>query len=507
MDFELKRRSFMKRSITTCLIACGALFIVEFGVELAVPHNSSLSSLFGVMSAQSDDEDKPEDPRPERKLPTVSQEWYMQVSKVAEAVEEEDYEKAKELLARHVERTRRWNERELAIFHERFMQLALTLEDHDLALENAKKILEYSESVTYFLEETALWLIARIYGSDQYRDYEKSLEYIQRWLDLKNDWEEGSNNYAFIASIYTNIEDYYKVEEWMTRAIDKAKEEENKVQEHWWVQLWQAYVQLSEELEDSPKERDSYLQKALDLSQFLVYEYIEKKEYWTRLSSVYAKIESLSETTDEESRGKWGYTMEGAYHFGLLESESDLKRVISGIRSKEAHSRAARVFEEGFNLEIIERNFDNLNRYGQTLYLTTNMEKAAAAYEEAVSFKDDPTVLHSLASLHQLMDNFDKCISFAERALNATEGELRQPEQVKFLKGVCQFYDDDLDGSEATMEELREEIGKDSDNTRLKNLRESAGQYIDLIESERSRIEWKNYVEEQWRLYNESKRS
>lgn len=498
----------MKRSITTGLLALGTLFFVEFGVELVVQPNSTLAYLTGVISAQSGDEtEKPEDPRPERKLPNVSQEWYMQIEKITAAVEEEEYDKAREMLDRHVQRTRRWNERELAIFHRRYLDLALTLEDHDLALVHAKKILEYAEFVTYFVEEQALWLIARIYGSDKYRDYETCLEYVQRWLDLKNDWDEGSNNYAFIAGIYTHMEDYYKTEEWITRAIDKAEEEGNVVQEQWWVQLWQAYIQLSEDLHDSPAERDSYLQKALDLSKFLVYEYIEKKEYWTRLSSVYAKIESLSDTIDEESTGKWGYAMEGAYHFGLLETESDLKRVISGIRSKEAHSRAAHVFEEGFNQEIIERNFDNLNRYAQTLYLTTDMERAAAAYEEAVSFKDDPTVLHSLASLHQLMDNYDKCISFAERALNATEGELRQPEQVKFLKGVCQFYDDDLDGSEATMEELREDIGTNSDNSRLESLRESAGQYIELIKGERSRIDWKNYVEEQWRLYNESKRS
>lgn len=496
----------MKRSITTCLIVCGAMFLIEFGVELAVQPNSSLSHLVGVMNAQIGGvEEKPEDPRPERKIPNPSQEWFLQLEKITAAVEEQDFDRAIEMLDRQVARTRRWNEFELAIFHKRYLDLALIhLEDYELVLEQAKKILEYSDHIQYYMEETTLYLIARIYASDEYRDFETSLDYIQRWLDLTNDWDEGADNYAFIANIYSYMEDYHKTEEWMLRAIDKAQEAGIEVKKNWWVQLWQTYRKLAEELMDSPSERDSYLQKALDLSQFLVYEYIEDKANWTRMSLDYKEIEEASGTTDEESRGTWAYALEAAFHFGLWDSEGEYNSVISGMQQQEVNARAALVFEEGFDQEIFERNFKNLNRYAQTLYLTANTEKAAAAYAEAVSFKEDATVLHTLASLHQLMDNYDQCISFADRALEATEGELRDPEQVKFIKGVCQFYKEDLDASETTMINLREEIGTDPDSTILSSLRESAGQYLELINGERARIEYKEYIDGLWRDYNAS---
>jgi len=260
----------VKRSITACFMVCGAMFLVEFGMELAVQPNSSMSHLVGVMRAQvvDLDEEKPEDPRPERKLSHPSPDWILQLEKISTAIDDEDYDSAREMLDRQVQRTRRWNERELAIFHQRYLDLALSTEDFTLAIEQAGKILEYAEHVSYFTEERVLWMVATIYASDEYQDFEKALEYIQRWLDLKLNWEEGSRNYAFIGGIYAHLEDYYKVEEWMTRAIERAEEEEIEIPDYWRVQLWQAYRQLAEELKDSPAERDSYLEKAQELAQF-----------------------------------------------------------------------------------------------------------------------------------------------------------------------------------------------------------------------------------------------
>ncbi|MXZ56604.1 MAG: energy transducer TonB [Gammaproteobacteria bacterium] len=142
-------------------------------------------------------------------------------------------------------------------------------------------------------------MIARIYASENYEDYETALEYMQRWLDLTNDWDEGSTNYAFIANVYNNLEDYYKSEEWWSRAIAKSEEEGIAVPDHWRVQLWQTYRQLSDELKDKPAERDIYLQKALDLSEFLVLKLIEE-EHWRSLSSYSAKLKEDSDVSDPE---------------------------------------------------------------------------------------------------------------------------------------------------------------------------------------------------------------
>ena len=495
----------MKRSLETCVVVCGALFIVEYGVEFTVDPDSSLAHLVGVMSAQNGEVEEPVDPRPERNVQTIGIEFFNQNEKITAAIEDEkDFEKARELLDRSLERTRRWNERELAFFHRRYANLGQLLEDNDLMLEHLKKILEYREYVKYFVEEETLWLINTIYVST-YQDYETALEYIQEWLDLTNDWNEGSKHYHYIGGVHALTGDFSKNAEWLNRAIDKANEEESEVPESWWVQLFQAYVQLSEENEDSPAERDEYLQKALELAKFLVYNYRKRVENWKILSSVFAKISTVSDDPEVQVNASWAYTMESAFHMGLLSKELEFKRVAAGMLSAEAYSRAAWVYKEGFDLEIIERNFENLNKYAQALYLSTDIEKAAEAYEEAVSFKDDAAVLHSLASLYQMMENFSKCITFADRALNATAGELKQPEQVKFLKGVCQFYNDDLKGSEETMEEIRAEISSDTESDRLQSLRESAGQYIELVDSERERIKWKEYVEDQWRQYNAEK--
>ena len=498
----------MKRSFLSCLVICGVLFVAQYGVELTVAPSSPIAHLVGVLSAQSateDEEDAPEDPRPERKSLPITIDFFNQNEKITAAIDdEEDLPKAKELLDRSLDRARRWNERELALFHRRYAMLGQSLDDYELMVEHLKKILEYREHVKYFLEEEALWQLATIYVS-VHEEFDTALEYIQEWLDLKLDWEEGSKNYAYIAGIYTYKEEPLKTVEWMTRAIDKAQEENLEIRESWWAQLLASYMQLAEEYEDNPVERDKYLQKALDLAKFLVYEHIEKVNYWQILSNVYARMSTASADPEEQSNSNWVYTLEGAYHLGLLSAENDLRRFAAGIQGEEAYIRAAWVYQKGFEDEKIERNFDNLNRYGQSLYLSTDMEKAVEAYEAAVTYKDDARVLHTLASLYQLMENYPKCISFADRALNATENELKQPEQVKFLKGVCQFYHDDLEESEETMESIRAEISEDTTSERLERLRESAGQYIELIHSEQARMDWKEHVENQWREYNAAK--
>ena len=506
----------MKRSITTCFIVCGALFFLEFGAEMTVKPHSSLSHFVGVLSAQGvdGDEEKPEDPRPERKLSHPSLEWSIQLDKINLAIEEEEFDSAKEMLDRQVQRTRRWTDRELAIFHQRYLDLALHfLVDYPLALEHAEKILGYRDHISYSTEETLLWTMGTIYIREDFegQDFEKALDYLHQCLDLKLDWEETAEDYSLIGGVYNFVNDYYKVEEWMLRATAKAIEEGKKVKINWWEQLWQAYRILADELNDSPAERDSYLQKALKLSRFLVLEEIEEKRHWKRMGSDFAKIAGVEAESDEYA-GPVGleayYTIEAVYHFGLYEEASEYKSVFSVLRTQGVDSRAAMVYKEGLDLEIVERNFDNLFQYGEALYYSTDLERAADVYEQAIDYKEDAKVLQTLTNLHLLLDNFEKCISFADRALNATEGELKDadPERIKYDKGVCQFYNDELDESEATMEELREEIGTDSDSDVLERLWNSAGQYLELIESERKRIQYKKDVDEAWREYEESKK-
>ena len=292
----------MKRSFVSCVVICGVFFIAEFATERATDPSSTLSELVGVVSAQSTVDEKSEDPRPKRKLLPVSSKFFNQIEKITTAIdEEEDFEKAREILDQCLEQSKKWSERELAIFHRRYANVGLLLEDYDLTLEHLKKILEYREFIQYFEEERALWVIASLYAT-QDEDYDTAIDYFQQWLDLKNDWDEGSRHYAYIGGIYTNMEDYYKTEEWMSRAIAKANEESEEIPETWSVQLLSAFTQIADENEDNPTERDKYLQKALALSEQLVQKYVENEDYKKMLENINAKISSATDDVlDDET--------------------------------------------------------------------------------------------------------------------------------------------------------------------------------------------------------------
>ena len=294
----------MKRSFVSCLAFCGVLFITEYSLELTVEPGGSLSQLVGVMNAQTEGEEPPEDPRPERKLQQISMEFFNLNEKITTAIDQdEDFEKARELLDQALDGPAQWNKREIAFFHRRYASLGQLLEDYDLVLEHVLNLLDYGEHIKYFVQEQALWQVATIYAAE-YEDFETALDYIQQWLDLTNDWNEGSKNYAYIGGIYTNLENHYKTEEWMNRAVNKAKEEGNVVSESWWLLLWQATTQIVDENKDNPEQRDRYLQKALELSEFLVQEYAENKDYRRMLESVNAKISSVHEVRSEETEAR-----------------------------------------------------------------------------------------------------------------------------------------------------------------------------------------------------------
>ena len=502
----------MTRSFQFCLVLCAFLFLGEFVLEQQLATNSTVGSFLGPLSAQSEEEEEPEDPRPERKVKPLTMDFFPLMKKFSEAYEEEeDIEKAREALDRMLERARRWNEPEMAYIHQRYATVGFELEDMDLAVEHLKQILEYREHIQYVIEEQTLWQLAQIYTSE-YEDFDTALDYVQQWLDLRLDWEEGARAYAFIANIHSRKEDWLQSLHWMKQAIAKAEESDLEIGENWWRLLLQSYSSLAEEARENSNlaDEEKYLHEALDLTQFLVYEYIENGEYWTILSQMYLRL-ATSDAIEIEEQEEFAkdsvYSLESAYWFNLLEKESDFTRLVRRVAGQEAYVRAAWIFQVAFDSELVEKNFDNLKRFGQYWHQSQDIQKAIEAYEEAVTFKDDAKVLYLLATLYQNSEAYDKCVSFADRALNATEGELSQPQSVTFLKGVCQFLDDDLVGSEETLVALGEEIGPDPEEDRLRSLSQSIESYQKFIENERSRIEYANNVENAWKEYNAQKAS
>lgn len=503
----------MTQSIQFSLALFSMLFIGTFASELDLGKTGLPGLFLDQVIAQSDEEEEePEDPRPERKPKTLTIEFFEQMERFVKVYEEEeDVAKGREILDRMIERSRRWNNAELAVLHQRYARMGFDLDDIDLVVEHLLKLLEFREDIIYGVEEMTLFQLAQI-NANEYEDFDTALDYIQQWLDLKLDWEEDGRSYAFIANLYARKEVWEQTIHWMKRAIQKEEEEGDEIDENWWRVLLQAHLTLSDEAGAGTESQIEHLEDALDLTQFLVLEYIEDVEYWNFLSGVYVRLASALQDSPDDHQEEadqlsqyGGFTLEGAYFLDLLTKETEYVRLVRGIANQGAFTRAAWIYQEGFDLEIIEQNFENLKRYGEYLQRSRAIEQAVAAYEAAVEIEEDANVLYLIATIYQSLDNYPKCVSFTEQAIRSTEGELKQPHQVKFLKGLCQFMDGQLGAAEETYRQLKEDIGENPEAARLKRLQTSIASYEKFIENERGRIQYENEVEESWREYNEEK--
>lgn len=501
----------MTRSVQFSIALVAVLFLGDFVSMLDLGDTNSTRFFLGVANAQSEEEEKPEDPRPERKPKPLTIDFFQQMEKFTKAYdEEEDIEKARELLDRMLDRARRWNGSELAVLHQRYARVGFDLEQMDLVIKHLANVLEYRDNVIYAVEEMTLYQLAQVHSSEE--DYDTALDYVQRWLDLKLDWEEDGRAYKFISAVHARKEDYAQSVHWMKRAIQKEQEKEREIQEDWWRILLQGYLSLASESEEGSETHLNHLGDALDLTRFLLIEYIEKMEYWTILSQIYIQRSSALEVSGnygdaevDQNLRNGGYTIEGAYHLDLLTSQSEFLRLVRSVASQGAFTRAAWMLQEGFDLELVERDFDNLKRLGQYLQRSVEHEKAVVAYREAVALKNDANVLYLIATIYQSLEEFSECASFAEQALNATEGELTQPHQVKFFKGLCEFLDGQLGAAEETYTDLREDIGENPEEGTLRTLLSNIENYEKFIENERGRIRYENNVEQAWKEYNEEK--
>ena len=501
----------MIRSVQFSIALVAVLFLGDLVSKLDLGDTNSTGFFFGSANAQSEEEEKPEDPRPERKPAPLTIDFFQQMEKFTKAYdEEEDIEKARELLDRMLERARRWNDSELAVLHQRYARVGFDLEQMDLVVKHLKNILDYRDNVIYAVEEITLYQLAQVHSSEE--DYDAALDYIQRWLDLKLDWEEDGRAYAFISNIHAQKRDFAQSVHWIKRAIQKEQEKERDIQETWWRILLQGYLSLASESVEGSETHINHLGDALDLTQFLLIEYIEKMEYWTILSQIYIQRSSALEVSGnygdaevDQNLKNGGYTIEGAYHLDLLTSQPDFLRLVRSVASQGAFTRAAWMLQEGFDLELVERDFENLKRLGQYLQRSVENEKAVAAYKEAVALKNDANVLYLIATIYQSLEEFSECASFAEQALNATEGELTQPHQVKFFKGLCEFLDGQLGAAEETYTDLRDDIGESPEEGHLRTLLSNVANYEKFIENERGRIQYENNVEQAWKEYNEEK--
>ena len=210
-----------------------------------------------------------------------------------------------------------------------------------------------------------------------------------------------------------------------------AQSRELTVRENWWAMLNFAHFEM-----------ENY-DKVIEILEILVRDF-PKRQYWIQLAGVY---------------GQEGYereqlmSFEAAHVAGFLDKESDVMTFGGLLMQNEVPWRGAKYMQAGLDSELVERTPRNLQQIGQAYQLAQEVDSAIGIFEEAGSKSDDGEIYDRLSSLYLEKDEFSKCRTAAERAMD--KGGIKKPYNVEIVLGMCQFNLDELREARATFVKAR----------------------------------------------------
>ena len=330
-----------------------------------------------------------------RRVPSLSEAVYKKLGKGQELIDAKDLDGALLEIQEALERSRRYNENEIANLHNMLGYIYYLKEDYDGALREYKIVVSQGEKIPEGLETTTLYTVAQL--SYVQENYDDALKYMEIWISKAQN--PSADPRFFMATVYYQMKEFDKAIEQMELGIQIAEERGTTVKEQHWSLLTFLYF----EKEDWPN--------VIETLKVLV-EKFPKREHWVRLAGVYGQ-----EGYEKEQM----YSLEAAYTAGFLTQKTDFTNLAGLLMQEEVPYRAAKVLVAGFKAEAIERDSTVLQSLGQAWQLAQEVDNAIEVFEEAAKLADDGKIYERLSYLYLEDDQFDRCVDSASGALDKVD--------------------------------------------------------------------------------------
>ena len=430
------------------------LLRITLGVALAC-FTPVLAEL-GVTGVQAAAEEGQQSQQKTRRVPSMSEATYKKLAEAQEQIDAKNLQGALRILNDMLASRRRpLNGNETGQVHNMLGFLYFSMENYNKAIEHYQIVANQGEDIPEGLEVTTLYTLAQLsFVAERYRD---ALRYMEQWLGKAQN--PGPDPHIFMGQVYYQMENYRSAIGQIEKGIAIAQERATPVKENWWSLLNYLYY----EQENWPK--------VLEILGILVRDF-PKREYWIQLAGIHGQ-----EGQEREQLG----AMEAAHAGNYLREERDFTTLAGLLMQAEVPYRAAKILDKGISDGTIKRSTTNLRSLGQAWQLSQETKKAIAVFEEAGKSADDGKIYERLASLYLDNDEFPKCETAANNALN--KGGLRKKQQVYVVRGMCQYNRDRLSPARESFAACRNESrrARDTNNQRI------CQQWITFIDREVNR--------------------
>jgi predicted negative regulator of RcsB-dependent stress response len=385
-----------------------------------------------------------------RKVPArgLDEATYKQINKAYEAVGEEQYSEAYDILRKM--KARAGKDKYLnAILDQALAQVEWQMEKYDLALKNFEAAIE-SDALPNEAHFSLMYQVAQLYFIND--RYDEALEQLALWFCHAPEEKITAAAYVLKASIYVKKEDFENT----IKAIDIAigMEEEPKEQ---WYQLKHA---SHYELEQYPQ--------AADTLQILIQHWTDKKVYWNQLAQTYYKLKQEKAALA---------VMALAYRENLLDTQTDLMFLSSLYANADVPYKAAAVLQKGIEDGIVKATLRHWTSIADSWYAAEELDKALAAYKKAGEVSKDGKIDLRRGFLLVDLEQWENAREALDEAVDKGGLNERQLGEAHLLRGMSEFSLGNYDRANDDWTKAR----------RIRETRDSAQQWLNHLQEERRR--------------------
>lgn len=335
---------------------------------------------------------------------SLSEFTYRRLTKIQEAIAEENYNEAVQGAQDLLPRVKR-NTYETALVHQTEAFAWSAMENYPKAIAAFVKTIDLN-ALPQPQHEQMLNNVGQLYYAID--DYNSALKYLLRYLD-ETCSEPAADAYILIASVYVEKKDYRKALPFVDKAIRAKKD----VPEPWYQ------LKLAIHYEQKQfKQAAETLVKLISLHPI-------KEDYWKQLSGVFLEMKD-----DPESLA----VLALAGRQGFLDTERELENLANVYLFLEIPYKAAEVLQRGMEQGIIQRDLDSLEKLGTAWQLARENAEALEAYTAAAPLASDGRIWFRLGQIYIDDENWTE----AEKALkNALAKGVDDRGEVQLMIGVA----------------------------------------------------------------------
>jgi tetratricopeptide (TPR) repeat protein len=338
----------------------------------------------------------------------MTQQTFNRLERIHDAIDEENYEEARQLIERLKDRTQ--NDYERSTVLQTSGHLYVVQDDYDRGIPEFERALRIGR-LPPRQNLNLLQNLAQLHALQE--NFERSLDYVIRYIDMVDEVEDvkpSARIYVFGAQAHMAMDNFREALPFIKKGVELADSPNES-----WYRVWLAiHVELGE------------YRDAAGVLEMMLEHWPDEMPYWQQLFSMYMELGQ-----EQDAMGALAIP----YRNGLFKEQSHYVNLARMHMLFDAPYEAGRVLEDGMRRGIVEENTRHLEMLGRAWEAARETDRAVAALHRLAERKDDGSSHLRIAQLEQQRANWDAVIAAARQAVE--RGGIDHPGRPLLLWGMA----------------------------------------------------------------------